>query len=44
MPKMRRKLPKGVQVRKNGTLLICYKNEFGKIIRENTRQIEVRNG
>ena len=31
MPKMRRKLPKGIQRRKNGTLLICYKNEFGKI-------------
>ena len=42
MPKMRRKLPKGVQVRKNGTVLICYKNEFGKIIRENTRQTDVK--
>lgn len=30
MPKIRRKLPKGIQVRKNGTVLICYKNEFGK--------------
>jgi integrase len=42
MHKMRRKLPKGVQVRKNGTLLICYKNEFGKISRENTGQSDVR--
>ena len=42
MPKMRRKLPKGIQRRKNGTLLICYKNEFGKIERENTGQSDVR--
>ena len=42
MPKPRRKLPKGVQRRKNGTLLICYKNEFGKIMRENTGQSDVR--
>ena len=42
MPKPRRKLPKGVQRRKNGTLLICYKNEFGKIKRENTGQSDVK--
>jgi hypothetical protein len=42
MPKMRSKVPKGVQVRKNGTLLICYKNEFGKIIREDTGQSDVK--
>jgi hypothetical protein len=42
MPKPRRRLPKGIQVRKNGTLLICYKNEFGKIMRENTRQSDVK--
>jgi hypothetical protein len=35
-------LPKGIQRRKNGTLLICYKNEFGKIERENTGQADVR--
>ena len=42
MPKMRRKLPKGVQRRKNGSLLICYKNEFGRIMRENTGQSDVK--
>ena len=42
MPKPRRKLPKGIQVRKNGTLQIAYKNEFGKIERENTGQSDVK--
>jgi integrase len=42
MPKLRRKLPKGIQVRKNGTLQIAYKNEFGKIERENTGQSDVK--
>src|SRR5215470_14608609 len=42
MPKARRKPPKGVHIRENGTVYICYKNEHGKIIRENTHQTEVR--
>jgi hypothetical protein len=42
MPTMRRKLPRGIQRRKNGTLLICYKNEFGRIKRENTGQSDVK--
>jgi integrase len=42
MPKVRRKLPKGIHARENGTLYICYKNEHGKVIRENTRQTDVR--
>ncbi len=42
MRKMRRKLPKGVHARENGTLYICYKNEHGKIVRENTRQTDVK--
>src|SRR6202171_2958174 len=42
MPKARRKLPKGIHVREYGTVYICYKNEHGKIIRENTRQTDVR--
>ena len=42
MPKIRRKLPKGIQVRKNGTVLICYKNEFGKIERESTGQSDIK--
>jgi integrase len=42
MPKARRKLPKGIHVRKNGTLYICYKDEQGEIIRENTHQSDVR--
>jgi hypothetical protein len=40
--KTRRKLPRGVHARENGTLYICYKNEHGKIIRENTHQTDVR--
>jgi len=42
MPKPRRRLPKGIQRRKNGTLQIAYKNEFGKIERENTGQSDVK--
>ena len=42
MPKARRKLPKGIHVREYGTVFICYKNEHGKIMRENTRQTDVR--
>jgi integrase len=38
MPKPRRKLPKGIHVHQSGSLYICYKNEHGRIIRENTHQ------
>jgi integrase len=42
MRKTRRKLPRGVHARENGTLYICYKNEHGKIVRENTHQTDIR--
>jgi integrase len=42
MRKARRKLPRGVHARENGTLYICYKDERGKIVRENTHQADVR--
>jgi len=42
MPKARRKLPKGIHVHESGSVYICYKNEHGKIIRENTHQTDVR--
>jgi integrase len=42
MPKARKKLPKGVHVHESGSVYICYKNEQGKIIRENTHQTDVR--
>ena len=42
MRKTRRRLPRGVHARDNGTLYICYKNEHGKIVRENTQQTDVR--
>jgi integrase len=42
MRKTRRKLPRGVHARENGTLYICYKNEHGKIIRENTHQTDIK--
>jgi integrase len=42
MPKARRKPPKGIHIRENGTVYICYKNEHGNIIRENTHQTDVR--
>jgi integrase len=41
MPKPRRKLPKGIHVHESGSLYICYKNEHGRIIRENTHQTNV---
>jgi integrase len=31
-----------VHARENGTLYICYRNEHGKIVRENTRQTDVK--
>jgi hypothetical protein len=42
MPKARRKLLKGVHVHESGSVYICYKNEHGKIIRENTHQTDVK--
>ena len=42
MPKPRRKLPKGIHVHESGSVYICYKNEHGKTIRENTHQTDVR--
>ncbi len=41
MPKMRRKLPKGIHVHESGSVYICYKNEHGRIIRENTHQTDI---
>jgi hypothetical protein len=41
MPKPRRKLPKGIHVHESGSVYICYKNEHGSIIRENTHQTDV---
>src|ERR1017187_9799859 len=41
MPKPRRKLPKGIHVHESGSVYICYKNEHGRIIRENTHQTDV---
>jgi len=41
MPKLRRKLPKGIHVHESGSVYICYKNEHGSIIRENTHQTDV---
>jgi integrase len=35
-------LPKGIHVHESGSVYICYKNEQGKIIRENTHQTDVR--
>jgi len=35
------KLPKGIHVHESGSLYICYKNEHGRIIRENTHQTNV---
>jgi integrase len=42
MPKARRRLPKGIHIHESGSVYICYKNEHGKIIRENTHQTDVR--
>lgn len=42
MAKARRKLPKGVHVHELGSVYICYKNEHGKIIRENSHQTDLR--
>ena len=42
MPKARRRLPKGIHVHESGSVYICYKNEHGRIIRENTHQTDVR--
>ena len=42
MHKPRRRLPKGIHVHESGSVYICYKNEQGKIIRENTHQTDVR--
>ena len=41
MPRPRRKLPKGIHAHESGSLYICYKNEHGRIIRENTHQTDV---
>ena len=41
MPKLRRKLAKGIHVHESGSVYICYKNEHGRIIRENTHQTDV---
>jgi integrase len=41
MPKPRRKLPKGIHIHESGSLYVCYKNEHGRIIRENTHQTDV---
>jgi integrase len=42
MPKARRRLPKGIHVHESGSVYICYKNEHGKIIRENTHQTDIK--
>jgi hypothetical protein len=42
MPKARKKLPRGIHVHESGSVYICYKNEHGKIIRENTYHTDVR--
>src|SRR5437016_12640384 len=42
MPRARRKLPKGIHIHESGSVYICYKNEHGKIIRENTHQSDLR--
>jgi integrase len=42
MPRVRRKLPKGIHIHESGSVYICYKNEHGKIIRENTHQSDLR--
>ena len=42
MPKARRRFPKGIHIHESGSVYICYKNEHGKIIRENTHQTNVR--
>jgi hypothetical protein len=42
MPKPRRKLPKGIHAHESASLYICYKNEHGRIMRENTHQTDVR--
>jgi hypothetical protein len=42
MPKMCRRLPKGIHFHESGSVHICYKSEHGKIIRENTQQTDVR--
>lgn len=42
MPRARKKLPKGVHLHESGSVYICYKNEHGKIIRENTHQTDVK--
>src|SRR5580692_12845394 len=36
------RLPKGIHVHESGSVYICYKNEHGKIIRENTHQTDLR--
>ena len=41
MPKPRRKFPRGIHPHESGSLYICYKNEHGRIIRENTHQTNV---
>jgi len=41
MPKVRRKFPRGIHPHESGSLYICYKNEHGRIIRENTHQTDV---
>ena len=41
MPKMRRKLPKGIHVHESGSVYICYKNEHGRFFRENTHQSDI---
>jgi integrase len=45
MPRARRKLPKGIHIHESirvSVHLLCYKNEHGTIIRENTHQTDVR--
>ena len=42
MPRVRRKLPKGIHIHESGSVYICDKNEHGKIIRENTHQSDLR--
>jgi hypothetical protein len=42
MPRARRKLPKGIHIHESGSVYICYKNEHGKIIRENTHRSDLR--
>jgi hypothetical protein len=41
MPKQHRKLPKGIHVYESGSLYLCYRNQHGRIIRENTHQTDV---